>query len=121
MLPKPFSWERADARAGRFDGQFLVGVLTTRIYCLPSCGARQPKAENVRLFKTEAEAQAAGLRPCKRCRPDLYYRGENADTTLFDALAQRVRAAPGDCSDAAALARACGVSQTKLGCMLREH
>jgi AraC family transcriptional regulator of adaptative response / DNA-3-methyladenine glycosylase II len=121
MLPKPFSWERAEARAGRFDGRFVVGVLTTGIYCLPSCGARQPRPENVRLFKTEGEAQAAGLRPCKRCRPDFYYRGADADTALFDALAQRVRAAPDACSDAAALARACGVSQTKLGDLTRAH
>jgi len=121
MLPEPFSWGRADARAGRFDGRFVIGVLTTGIYCLPSCGARQPRPENVRLFKTEAEAQAAGLRPCKRCRPDLYYRGEDADSALFAALATRVRAAPGEHADAAALARACGVSQTKLGDLLRAH
>jgi len=121
MLPRPFTWDRADARAGRFDGRFVVGVLTTGIYCLPSCGARQPNPDNVRLFKTEAEAQAAGLRPCKRCRPDLYYRGEDADAALFAALAQRVRAAPGECTDAAALARACGVSQTKLGDLTRAH
>jgi AraC family transcriptional regulator of adaptative response / DNA-3-methyladenine glycosylase II len=121
MLPKPFSWARAEARAGRFNGKFLVGVLTTGIYCLPSCSARQPKPENVRLFRTEAEAQAAGLRACKRCRPDLYYRGEDADVALFDSLAARVRAEPGACADAAALARACGVSQTKLGDLLRVH
>jgi len=121
MFPKPFSWDRADARAGRFDGKFLIGVLTTGIYCLPSCGARQPRPENVRLFKTEAEAQAAGLRPCKRCRPDLYYRGEDSDLALFDALAARVRAEPGEHADAGELARTCGVSQTKLGELLRAH
>ena len=121
MLPKPFSWDRADARAGRFDGKFLVGVLTTGIYCLPSCGARQPKPENVRLFRTESEALAAGLRPCKRCRPDLYYRGEDSDLALFAALAARVRASPGEHADATALARTCGVSQTKLGELLRAH
>jgi AraC family transcriptional regulator of adaptative response / DNA-3-methyladenine glycosylase II len=121
MLPKPFSWERADARAGRFDGRFVVGVLTTGIYCLPSCSARQPKPENVQLFRTEAEAQAAGLRACKRCRPDLYYRGEDSDAALFAALADRVRAEPAACADAGALARACGVSLTKLGDLLRTH
>jgi AraC family transcriptional regulator of adaptative response / DNA-3-methyladenine glycosylase II len=121
MLPKPFSWERTDARAGRFDGRFIVGVLTTGIYCLPSCSARQPKPENVRLFETEAEAQAAGLRACKRCRPDLYYRGESSDAALFAALADRVRASPSACADASALARACGVSLTKLGDLLRTH
>jgi AraC family transcriptional regulator of adaptative response / DNA-3-methyladenine glycosylase II len=121
MLPKPFSWDRAEARAGRFDGRFIVGVRTTGIYCLPSCSARQPNPANVTLLRTEADALAAGLRPCKRCRPDLFYRGEDAEVALFDALAARVRAKPADCTDAAALARACGVSQTKLGDLLRAH
>lgn len=121
MLPTPFSWERAEARAGRFDGKFLIGVLTTGIYCLPSCSARQPKPENVRLFKSEAEALDAGLRACKRCRPDLFYRGEHSDIALFEALAARVRAQPGEHADAAMLARACGVSPTKLGDLLRMH
>ncbi|HET8696977.1 MAG TPA: Ada metal-binding domain-containing protein [Gammaproteobacteria bacterium] len=121
MLPKPFSWERAEARAGRFDGKFLIGVLTTGIYCLPSCSARQPHPENVRLFKTEAEALAAGLRACKRCRPDLFYRGEHADVALFEALAARVRARVDEHADTAALAGARGVSQTKLGELLRTH
>src|SRR5688572_8215454 len=121
MLPKPLSWDRAEARAGRFDGKFIVGVLSTGIYCLPSCGARPPKPENVRLFKTEAEALGAGLRPCKRCRPDLFYRGEDGEVALFEALAARVRKEPGSFTDAALLARACGVSQTKLGALLRAH
>ena len=121
MLPKPFSWNRAEARAGRLDGKFVVGVRTTGIYCLPSCSARQPKPENVTLLKSEAEALAAGLRACKRCRPDLFYRGEDSQIALFDALAARVRAAPAEQADAAALARACGVSQTKLADLLRTH
>jgi AraC family transcriptional regulator of adaptative response / DNA-3-methyladenine glycosylase II len=121
MLPKPLSWDRARARAGRFDGKFIVGVLSTGIYCLPSCGARQPKPENVRMFKTEAEAVAAGLRPCKRCRPDLFYRGEDIECALFEALAERVRKEPAAFADAAVLARACGVSQTKLGELIRAH
>ncbi len=121
MLPKPFSWDRAAAREGRFDGKFLIGVLTTGIYCLPSCSARPPKPDNVRLFATEAQAQAAGLRACKRCRPDLFYRGEDADTALFEALTGRVRAAPAAFADTGALARACGVSATKLGDLVRSH
>jgi AraC family transcriptional regulator of adaptative response / DNA-3-methyladenine glycosylase II len=121
MLPKPFSWDRAAAREGRFDGEFIVGVLTTGIYCLPSCAARQPKPENVRIFATEADAQAAGLRACKRCRPDRYYRGEDGDAALFEGLAARVRSAPERYAGASALARACGVSRTKLAELLRAH
>jgi AraC family transcriptional regulator of adaptative response / DNA-3-methyladenine glycosylase II len=121
MKRKPFSWDRADARAGKFDGQFVIGVLTTGIYCLPSCPVHPPKPENVRLFKTEEDAVAAGLRACKRCRPDLYYRGEDGDIQLFDGLTARVRAAPQSFADVAALARAAGVSQTKLGALFRTH
>ena len=119
MLPKPFSWDRAAARAGKFDGKFVVGVLTTGIYCLPSCGARPPHPHNARTFRTEDEARAAGLRPCKRCRPDLFYRGEDSDIALFDALAVRVRTEPARVLDTAALARGCGVSQTKLNDLMR--
>jgi AraC family transcriptional regulator of adaptative response / DNA-3-methyladenine glycosylase II len=121
MLPKPFSWNRTQARAGRYNGKFLIGVLTTGIYCLPSCTARQPKPENVRIFKTEDEAKAAGLRACKRCRPDLFYRGEDENISLFEGLAARVRADLHEFTDAAALAKTCGVSQTKLGELFRAH
>ncbi len=120
-MMKPFSWDRGLARQGQFDGKFLIGVLTTGIYCLPSCAARPPKPENVRVFKTEDEAKAAGLRACKRCRPDLFYRGEDEDIALFEGLAARVRSAPQDYPGVPALARSCGVSQTKLGDLFRAH
>ena len=120
-LPKPFSWTRADARSGKFDGKFLIGVRTTGIYCLPSCPTHPPKPENVTLFRTEAECQAAGLRACKRCRPDLYCRGEDENVSLFEGLGQRVRAAPQDFADAPALSKAAGVSLTKLTGLFRAH
>ncbi|WP_211371512.1 bifunctional transcriptional activator/DNA repair enzyme AdaA [Altericroceibacterium indicum] len=58
------------ARDRAADGCFVVGVLTTGIYCRPSCPARRPKPENTRFYLKEEDAQAAGLRPCRRCRPD---------------------------------------------------
>ena len=54
----------------RFDGWFVTAVLTTKIYCRPSCPARSPFARNVRFYPTAAAAQRAGFRACKRCRPD---------------------------------------------------
>jgi AraC family transcriptional regulator of adaptative response / DNA-3-methyladenine glycosylase II len=54
----------------RFDGWFVTAVLTTGVYCRPSCPARLPLAGNVRFHPTAAAAQRAGFRPCKRCRPD---------------------------------------------------
>jgi O-6-methylguanine DNA methyltransferase len=118
---EPFSWDREEARAGAFDGKFLIGVMTTGIYCLPSCTARAPRPQNVRMFATEGGALAAGLRACKRCRPDLFYRGEDEDIALFAGLARRVRAAPGDYRNTGALAKAAGVSGTKLGDLFRAH
>jgi AraC family transcriptional regulator, regulatory protein of adaptative response / DNA-3-methyladenine glycosylase II len=63
-------WQAIEACDPRFDGWFFCGVKTTGIYCRPSCPARTPKRENVRLFVSAAAAQAAGFRACKRCRPD---------------------------------------------------
>ena len=120
-LPEPMSWDRVEARKGRFDGKFILGVMTTGIYCLPSCAARPPKPQNVRLFTTESEAKAAGLRACKRCRPDLYYRGEDENIALFEGLITRVASAPEAFADASALARVAGVSLTKLGDLFRDH
>ena len=60
----------AKSKDARFDGVFVTGVLTTGIYCRPSCPARTPRRENVRFFATAAAAQQAGLRACLRCRPD---------------------------------------------------
>lgn len=57
-----------------FDGQFLVAVKTTKIYCLPSCRPpRKPKPENCAFYETPAQARAAGFRACKLCRPDRLY------------------------------------------------
>jgi AraC family transcriptional regulator of adaptative response / DNA-3-methyladenine glycosylase II len=63
-------WQAIEAREARFDGWVFCGVKTTGIYCRPSCPARTPKRENVRLFASAAAAQSAGFRACKRCRPD---------------------------------------------------
>lgn len=51
------------------DADFLYGVTTTGIYCRSGCASRRPLRANVRFFRTAAEAQAAGFRPCRRCRP----------------------------------------------------
>jgi AraC family transcriptional regulator of adaptative response / DNA-3-methyladenine glycosylase II len=58
------------SRDARFDGRFFIGVISTRVYCRPICPARAPKDENVRYFPTAAAAEAAGFRPCLRCRPE---------------------------------------------------
>jgi len=58
------------ARDRRFDGRFFTGVLTTRIYCRPTCPVKPARSRNVVFFPTAAAAERAGFRPCLRCRPE---------------------------------------------------
>ena len=69
------------ARDARFDGHFFTGVVTTGIYCRPVCKVRTPRQANCRFFALAAQAEAAGFRPCMRCRPEL---APSATTTPFD-------------------------------------
>jgi AraC family transcriptional regulator of adaptative response/methylated-DNA-[protein]-cysteine methyltransferase len=65
--------ECEQARVGRdpaYDGRFFTGVRTTRIYCRPVCPVRPARAANVRFYPSAAAAEAAGFRPCLRCRPE---------------------------------------------------
>ena len=64
-------YRAVQAKDARFDGWFVTAVLTTGIYCRPSCPVRPPFAHNVRFYPTAAAAQRAGFRACKRCRPDV--------------------------------------------------
>jgi AraC family transcriptional regulator of adaptative response/methylated-DNA-[protein]-cysteine methyltransferase len=64
------AWSAVLRRDRAADGRFVTGVLTTGIYCRPSCAARHPKRTNVRFFADGAAAAATGLRPCRRCLPD---------------------------------------------------
>ncbi|MBI5085261.1 MAG: bifunctional DNA-binding transcriptional regulator/O6-methylguanine-DNA methyltransferase Ada [Acidobacteria bacterium] len=63
-------WKAVTSRDRSFDGAFCYGVLTTGIYCRPSCRSRLPNRENVRFYATPAQARADGLRACLRCKPD---------------------------------------------------
>ena len=63
-------WAAVVARSREADGQFWYSVKTTGVYCRPSCGARLPRPENVRFHASREAAEAAGFRPCRRCRPE---------------------------------------------------
>ncbi|MGY1519871.1 AlkA N-terminal domain-containing protein [Luteimonas sp. A482] len=71
-LPDPAICEQARlSRDARFDGLFFTAVASTGIYCRPTCPAPPAKARNVRYYANAAAAEAAGFRPCLRCRPEL--------------------------------------------------
>jgi len=63
-------WAAVVARNCEADGSFYYSVKTTGVYCRPSCAARLPRPENVRFYATCEDAERAGFRPCKRCRPN---------------------------------------------------
>jgi len=109
-LPDDRTCEQARlSRDARFDGLFFTAVTSTRIYCRPVCPAPSPKPQNVRYYASAAAAEAAGFRPCLRCRPELspgndaWQRGDHViartlklmdsgafDELSVDAMAERV-------------------------------
>lgn len=71
MLDADECWNAVTRRDAGQDGRFVYGVRTSGVYCRPACPARLPNRKNVAFFVTTADAEAAGLRACKRCRPTL--------------------------------------------------
>src|SRR5687767_10400034 len=63
-------WASVIARDPEADGKFYYSVATTGVYCRPSCAARVARPENVQFHPTREDAEKAGFRPCKRCKPD---------------------------------------------------
>jgi AraC family transcriptional regulator, regulatory protein of adaptative response / DNA-3-methyladenine glycosylase II len=104
-----------------WNGKFLTGVVSTGIYCLPSCPARRPKREHIRFFRTVLEARESGLRPCRRCRPDFFYRGAGWHENLYEETAARARRDPAALDGVSTLTRAAGLSRTALNDLFRVH
>jgi AraC family transcriptional regulator, regulatory protein of adaptative response / methylated-DNA-[protein]-cysteine methyltransferase len=71
-------WARIVARDKSADGDFWYSVVTTGVYCRPSCPSRTANPKNVQLHATLAEARMTGYRPCKRCNPDNPSAGDEA-------------------------------------------
>src|SRR6266511_3837069 len=78
-------WASVVSRDRSADGTFYYSVTTTGVYCRPSCAARLANPKNVRFHVTPAEAEAAGFRPCKRCRPNQPPIEEQYVTKVADA------------------------------------
>lgn len=114
-------YARVLAGDAAYNGRFFTGVLTTGIYCLPSCKARKPKPENVRFFPTCEAARASGLRACKKCHPDDFARGADPVLETIEALAAEIRANPAAFSDARAIVRRSGFGATRAFELFRQH
>src|SRR5689334_19497788 len=69
MTNEDLYWDAVERRDRSQDGRFYVGVMTTGVYCRPSCPARRPLRRNVRFFSSPQDAEREGLRACLRCRP----------------------------------------------------
>jgi AraC family transcriptional regulator of adaptative response/methylated-DNA-[protein]-cysteine methyltransferase len=109
-------WARLLARDPAADG-FLYSVSSTGVYCRPACSARRPRPEHVRFHATAAEAEAAGFRPCLRCRPTDPPPAERQAALVAEAC-RRIEAAEQP-PDAAELAGALGISASHLHRMFR--
>lgn len=121
--PDPICEAARRSRDARFDGQFFTAVRTTGIYCRPVCPAPASKSENVRYYATAAAAEAAGYRPCLRCRPELapaegtWRRGES---TLARAL-QGIEQGALEQAGVPALAARLGVGERQLRRLFAEE
>ena len=102
------AWAAVLRRDRAFDGRFVTGVLSTGIYCRPSCAARHPARRNVRFFADGSAAREAGLRACKRCTPDGVASDEAAVLAVIGTLKE------GGSANLASLARMTGYSATHL-------
>jgi AraC family transcriptional regulator of adaptative response/methylated-DNA-[protein]-cysteine methyltransferase len=80
------AWAAVQSRDAEQDGRFVYAVATTGIYCRPTCSSRRPNRENVAFFPAPADAEAAGYRACRRCRPD------RSDDSATDRALERARA-----------------------------
>jgi len=78
-------WDALVSRDAKADGKFVYAVTTTGVYCRPSCASRLAKRENVKFFSTMAEAERAGFRACKRCRPNSESLAQQHASTIANA------------------------------------
>lgn len=102
-------WRAVERRDRAADGSFVYCVRTTGVYCRPSCAARLPRRENVAFHATCADAERAGFRPCKRCRPNepALVQAQAAAVAKACRLIEQAEEAP----SLAVLAQAAGLSR----------
>lgn len=85
MLDQELCWQAVQSKDSHCDGKFFFGVVTTGVYCRPSCGSRLPLRKNIRFYETAQAAEADGLRACLRCRPLAAIGADPAEQRIRDA------------------------------------
>jgi AraC family transcriptional regulator of adaptative response/methylated-DNA-[protein]-cysteine methyltransferase len=106
-------WGAVLARDAASDGQFVYAVLSTGIFCRPSCPSRRPRREQVRFFSQPEAAQRAGFRPCLRCEPTAP-QARGAHARLAERVCRYIDAHPDEQLTLAALGEAVGLSPNHL-------
>jgi AraC family transcriptional regulator of adaptative response/methylated-DNA-[protein]-cysteine methyltransferase len=117
-------FERARVtRDRRYDGCFFTGVRTTKIYCRPVCPVRPAKASNVRFFHSAAAAEAAGFRPCLRCRPETapFSPAWNGTRTTVERALRLVEDGALDDDDVETLAERLGIGSRHMSRLFQRH
>lgn len=116
--------ERARVRRDRrYDGRFFSGVRTTRIYCRPVCPVRPALGRNVEFYATAAAAEAAGFRPCLRCRPETapFSPAWQGSRTTVQRAMRLIRQGALDRAGVAELAARLGVGVRHLDRLFQRH
>ncbi|UWE18225.1 bifunctional DNA-binding transcriptional regulator/O6-methylguanine-DNA methyltransferase Ada [Herbaspirillum huttiense] len=118
-LDPDICWQAVQQRDASFDGRFWYAVRTTGVYCKPSCGARTPLRKNVAFHASCAAAEAAGFRPCQRCKPDQPPLHERQAQAIAQAC--RLIAQAEEQPDTATLAQAAGLSRHHFHRVFKQH
>jgi AraC family transcriptional regulator of adaptative response / DNA-3-methyladenine glycosylase II len=111
------------SRDRRYDGKFFTGVRTTRIYCRPVCPVRPARSRNVEFHPSAAAAEAAGFRPCLRCRPEAapFSPAWKGTRTTVERALRLIAQGALDTHGVDALAERLGIGARHLGRLLQRH
>ncbi len=107
----------------RFDGRLFIAVTSTKIYCRPICPAKRPLRKNVRIYASAAAAEAAGFRPCLRCRPEVapWTSAWNGTSATVSRALRLIGEGALDGGDVESLAQRLGVTSRHIRRLFEEH
>lgn len=122
-MPSEQIYEQLQRRDPALDGVLFSGVKTTGIYCRPVCKARVPFRKNIELYPTAAAAEAAGFRPCLRCRPETapFCPAWNGTRTTVERALELIRSGALETGNVEDLATRLGIGARHLSRLFAEH